>query len=261
LGREYDIIIIGAGIVGLATALEIQKVYPKAKLLILEKEGDAAMHQTGNNSGVIHSGIYYKPGSLKAKNCRDGYVLLVDYLKEKGLPFDLCGKVIVATKESEIPALEEIERRGKANGLEGIVRLDKEGIKKHEPHIAGVQGLFVPQTGICDYGQVAKSYADDLLRQGAEIHFGEAVKDWKANEIITNKGTYPYKLAINCAGLYCDKLAELRLGKLDLRIIPFRGEYYELKPDAQNLINNLVYPGSSASAFFFFFFPSPKPQT
>ncbi|SMG15391.1 L-2-hydroxyglutarate oxidase [Marivirga sericea] len=241
-----DIIIIGGGIVGLATALKIKQKNGKLSVLLLEKEDKLAQHQTGNNSGVIHSGVYYKPGSLKAKNCIDGYNQLLKFCNEEGLPYELCGKVIVATDKSELPTLSMIEERGEQNGLKNLSRLTKEEVKEREPYINGIAGIHVPQTGIIDYTAVSLKYAEKFQALGGEISLDQKVNNIKENggitTVITNKESFDTKLVVNCAGLYSDKIAKLTSEKLDLKIIPFRGEYFMIKPEKQYLIKNLVYP-------------------
>lgn len=242
----YDSIIVGGGIVGLATALRLSSAPHHKKVLVIEKEDEVAKHQTGNNSGVIHSGIYYKPGSLKATNCINGYHQLIDFCSNHEVPFDLCGKIIVATDESELQALKNIGDRGVQNGLTGLKNLTKEELKEYEPHVAGIAGIFVPQTGIVDYKVVAQKYAQVIQQQGGEIHFGEKVIEVQENNgtqvVVTQKGSYNTRLVINCAGLYSDKVARLTSKKVDVKIIPFRGEYYKLREDKEYLVKNLIYP-------------------
>jgi (S)-2-hydroxyglutarate dehydrogenase len=243
---KYDVIIIGGGIVGLATALQIKKSNPALKILLLEKENELAKHQTGNNSGVIHSGIYYKPGSLKATNCIRGYHLLIDFCKENGIPFDLCGKIIVATDEAEKPLLNNLLVRGEQNGLTNLKRLAQSELKEYEPHVKGIEGIFVPQTGIVDYKVVAEKYGEVLRQQGAEIKLGEKVIGIKTTSqevtVITSTQSYASKLLINCAGLYSDKVARMTTKDLNVKIIPFRGEYFKLKKEKEYLVRNLIYP-------------------
>jgi (S)-2-hydroxyglutarate dehydrogenase len=242
----YDIVIIGGGIVGLATAYRLKIQSPDLKVLLLEKENKLAQHQTGHNSGVIHSGIYYKPNSLKAQNCLEGYKQLLAFCEAHNIPYDLCGKVIVATKPSELQALKNVYERGLANGLAGLKELDAEGIKAHEPHVKGIKGIFVPQTGIVDYTQVSLKYASLFTDLGGEIRTNEKVlaidNGHQKTEVFTNKTAHLARLVVNCAGLYSDKIASFTEPKLDVRIIPFRGEYFELKPDKQYLVRNLIYP-------------------
>jgi (S)-2-hydroxyglutarate dehydrogenase len=244
---NYDVIVIGAGIVGLASALKILEKNPGLKVCVLEKESFVAAHQTGNNSGVIHSGIYYKPGSLKALNCIKGYKMLLEFCAKEKIPYELCGKVIVATNEKEIPTLENIYKRGLENGLEKIKYLDKEELKKIELYAKGVKALLVPYTGIIDFKVVSQKYAEKIKESGGEIYFSEKVKDIKQSDdnikIITQNKTFNSKTVINCAGLYSDEIASLTYpGKLPVRIIPFRGEYYKLKNEKSYLVKTLIYP-------------------
>lgn len=243
---KYDVVIAGGGIVGLATALRLKQSRPELKVLILEKEQEVAAHQTGHNSGVIHSGIYYKPGSLKARNCIHGYHQLLAFCEEQSIPYELCGKVIVATRPEQLPALEQLYKRGVENGLEGLKYLTKEEIKEHEPHCTGIKGVFVRQTGIVDYKKVCEKMAYVFGELGGSIAFGNKVAGVRPSEkgtlVETNAGAYEARLFINCAGLYCDKIAALAGQNLDVRIIPFRGEYYALKPEKAGLVKNLIYP-------------------
>ena len=243
---KYDVVIIGGGIVGLATALQLQNSNPRLSLLLIEKEDSLARHQTGHNSGVIHSGIYYKPGSLKATNCIRGYDLLLDFCKLNGVPFDLCGKIIVATKPEEIPLLKNLHERGIENGLTGLRKISKEEIKEFEPHVNGLEGIVVPQTGIVDFKQVANKYGELILSKGSEIKLGEKVIDIQENEsecvVISQKQSYQTRLVINCCGLYSDKVARLTQKNLNIKIIPFRGEYFKIKKKKEYLVKNLIYP-------------------
>lgn len=241
----YEVAIIGGGILGLATAMALAS-RPGLSLTVLEAEGRLAAHQTGHNSGVIHAGLYYKPGSLKARNCVEGREALYCFCREHGIAHERCGKVVVATHDSEIPALDELERRGRANGLQGLRRLGPEAIREHEPHATGVAGLFVPETGIVDYRQVAEAYAGQVRAAGGAIRTGARVYriEQKADELVleTTAGPVQCRYLINCGGLQSDRIA--RLCGLDpgLRIVPFRGEYYELAPNRHHLVNNLIYP-------------------
>jgi len=242
----YDVIIAGAGIVGLATALGVLEQDPEVKLLILEKEAGEARHQTGNNSGVIHSGIYYKPGSLKAVNCITGYNLLLEFCRKHGIYFDICGKVIVAVSHSEVPGLNAIYERGLANGLDKIRLIGKEELKEREPHASGVKAIYVPYTGIIDYKAVAKKYAELIVKAGGEIQFSSKVKNIRSNvklyDVETSSGSFNTKVFVNCCGLQSDEVAGLTEGKVDTRIIPFRGEYYKIRPERRHLVKNLIYP-------------------
>ncbi len=243
----YDIVIVGGGIVGLATGLKIQKSNPALKIAILEKEDQLAKHQTGNNSGVIHSGLYYKPGSLKATNCINGYHELIQFCEEEKIPFEITGKVVVATKNEQIPQLNTLLERGLQNGLTGIRSITIEELKEYEPHCAGVAAIHVPQTGIVDYYNVALAYGRKIVQGGGEIFLNHKVLSINHKESInyieTSKGEFKSKLVINCAGLYSDKVAQMNEeSPIDVKIIPFRGEYYKLKADKEYLVKNLIYP-------------------
>ncbi len=244
---QYDIIIIGGGAVGLGTAVRLLHKDPACKILVLEKETAVGRHQTGNNSNVIHSGIYYKPGSLKARNCIRGYNMLLDFCREQEIDFNICGKIIVATDSRELPELDKIYDRGQQNGLKDLKRLNSSAeLKEYEPHVAGIAGIHVPQTGIVDYVKVAAKYTEVIQKQGGTIRLGEKVQDIRTSanqvEVITTSGAYTGKLVINCAGLYSDKIAALTSQKVNVRIIPFRGEYYKLKKQKENLVKTLIYP-------------------
>lgn len=242
----YDVIVIGGGIVGLATALQLKKSQPSLKMLVLEKESQLAQHQTGHNSGVIHSGVYYKPGSLKARNCIRGYNLLLDFCRQENVAHELCGKIIVATSQEELPQLETIMERGRQNGLGGLKKLSAAELKEIEPHVNGIAGIWVPQTGIIDYVEVANTYARKLKELDVQIKLNEKVLDIQQNRtnttVISNKEAYEARLMINCAGLFSDKVARMTGHGDNLKIIPFRGEYYEIKPEKQYLVKNLIYP-------------------
>lgn len=243
---QRDVIIVGGGIVGLATAFQLLTKNPKLKLLLIEKETEVAKHQTGNNSGVIHSGLYYKPGSLKARNCIHGYNLLIDFCRQHHIPFELCGKIVVATDEKELPLLKNLFERGQQNGLTDLKMLRPEELKEYEPHVTGLSGFFVPQTGIVDYKVVAEKLAELIRSKGGEIVLGERVTDiWHKPdhlEVVTSKSNYEARLLINCAGLYSDKIARLTSDNVNVKIIPFRGEYYKLKKEKEYLVKNLIYP-------------------
>lgn len=237
--------VIGGGIVGLATAWQLLQKNPALKLTVLEKENEVAKHQTGNNSGVIHSGLYYKPGSLKATNCITGYNLLIEFCKTYGIPFELCGKIVVATEKHEVSLLENLHKRGQQNGLQNLKWLKVEELKEYEPHVNGVAGMFVPQTGIVDYKVVAEKLAELIREAGGEIHLGEKALEVKAEashiQVETNKKSHHSSLLINCAGLYSDKIARLT-SQVNVKIIPFRGEYYKLVKEKEYLVKNLIYP-------------------
>ena len=241
----YDIAIIGGGIVGLATALSLtEQGHPS--VIVLEAEGKVAEHQTGHNSGVIHSGLYYKPGSLKAQNCAEGVRLMYEFCARHGIAHDRCGKVVVATRQDEIPRLEELQRRGTANGIQGIKRLRPQEIKEYEPYVAGIDGLFVPITGIVDYVQVSEKYAELTRQAGGEIRTSAQVtavhKDGNGLRLVTTQGEVSAKELVNCGGLLSDRVARMCGIDPGVKIVPFRGEYYELRPDRHYLVKNLVYP-------------------
>lgn len=243
---KKDVVIVGGGIVGLATALHLIIKNPGSKIMVLEKENEVGLHQTGNNSGVIHSGLYYKPGSLKARNCIRGYELLINFCNANNIPYELCGKIVVATEERELPLLKNLFDRGAQNGLKNLRMLNAGQLKEYEPHVAGIAGFFVPQTGIVDYKKVAEKYAGLVKQKGGEIQLGEKVIDIKltGNEVtvITEKSSYTSALLVNCAGLYSDKIARLTSADVNVKIIPFRGEYYKLRKEKEYLVKNLIYP-------------------
>lgn len=245
MSKKYDITIIGGGIVGTATAFSILK-QKNVKLLLLEAESSLAAHQTGNNSGVIHSGLYYKPGSLKAENCTIGREMMYAFCEEHTLPFEKCGKVVVATSREEIPALDLLEERGKANGLVGLKRISAKEIKEYEPYANGIDGLFVPQTGIVDYTSVTNKYAELIENAGGVIKTNSRLVSVKvkSDELIltTNKEEFHTKFIVNCGGLQSDRIAKLCGVDPGLMIIPFRGEYYKIKKEKQYLVKNLIYP-------------------
>lgn len=242
-----DVTIIGGGIVGLATALQIKQQRPGLSVLVLEKETGVARHQTGHNSGVIHSGLYYKPGSLKATNCIRGYRLLLDFCDAEHVPYELCGKIVVATKPEQVPQLSTLFERGQQNGLGGLRRLTLAELREIEPHVNGVEGIFVPQTGIIDYAQVCEAYARKFRELGGDIRFGEPVEQLTPGRslsvVVTSRDRYETKLVVNCAGLYSDKIAQMTQREpVDVRIVPFRGEYYKIRPEKHHLVRNLIYP-------------------
>ena len=243
----YDIAIVGGGIVGLATGMKILKSRPDLKIALFEKENQLAKHQTANNSGVIHSGLYYKPGSLKATNCINGYHELVTFCKEEKIPFEITGKVVVATREEQKSLLDTLLARGLQNGLTGTRKITLEELKEYEPYCVGVAAIHVPQTGIVDYFQVALAYGRKIIQQGGAIYLEHKVLEINQKEginiIETSKGEFKAKLVINCAGLYSDKVARMNDESIDdIKIIPFRGEYYKLKKDREYLVKNLIYP-------------------
>ena len=243
---DFDIAVIGGGILGLSSARELRLRFPNLSVLVIEKEPDLARHQTGHNSGVIHSGIYYKPGSLKARNCVEGARLLTQYCDERGIPYEKCGKVIVAVNESEVSALEELYRRGSANGVPGLRRIGPDELKRLEPHARGVAALRSPETGIIDYRRVSESYASDFRESGGEISLSTALGGIRTlsdgMELRTSKGAVRVRHLINCAGLYADVVANMTSPDNQVRIIPFRGDYYTLSPRAESMVNGLIYP-------------------
>jgi L-2-hydroxyglutarate oxidase len=243
----YDIAIIGGGIVGLATGVKILQSRPDLKIVILEKEDELAKHQTANNSGVIHSGLYYKPGSLKARNCINGYNELIKFCGEENIPFEITGKVVVATRNEQLNILDSLLERGLLNGLNGTRKITLEELKEYEPYCAGVGAIHVPQTGIVDYLKIALTFGKKIKELGGEIHTGCKVLKIKhqdsINQIETSTNSFKAKLVINCAGLYSDKVARLSDQSIDdVKIIPFRGEYYKIKPEREYLVKNLIYP-------------------
>lgn len=241
----YDFIVIGGGIVGLATARNLLQSYPRAKLLILDKESHWAFHQTSNNSGVIHSGIYYKPGSFKAKFCREGNISMTEFCNKYNISHEICGKVIVATKPQELSLLEDLYERGLANGLK-VEKISAEEVKEVEPHVSCIAGLRVFSTGIVSYRQVCQKLVDIIRDKGGELLLNANVTQIKdvsdGKEITTSQGVFTTRMLVNCGGLQCDRLT--RLGDVDpqVQIIPFRGEYYELKPEKRYLVKTLIYP-------------------
>jgi L-2-hydroxyglutarate oxidase len=246
MDNNFDCLIVGGGIVGLATAFNILESKPELKVAVLEKEDRVAKHQTGNNSGVIHSGVYYKPGSLKALNCIRGYEMLLDFANKHNIPYDLCGKVIVATRKEEFPLLENVYKRGIENGLTKIRKITAEEIRGYEPHCTGLAGIHVPYTGIIDYGRVAEVIGEQIALKGGRVILNAKVDAItsidKGAEVLAAGSTYTTGLVVNCAGLFSDRIAGLTEKNLDVRIVPFRGEYYELRADKQHLVKSLIYP-------------------
>ncbi len=245
MSKTYDVTIIGGGVVGMATAMALTS-QADLSLIVLEAEDHLAAHQTGHNSGVIHSGIYYKPGSLKAKNCVEGRQAMYRFAEEHGIAHDRCGKVIVALSESELPQLDNLEKRGKANGLVDIVRLTGDEIKEFEPYASGVGGIHVPYTGIIDYKQVVEKYGEIVKNAGGEIQtlsrVTKVTPDSSEYVLQTPKGEVRTRYIINCGGLQSDRLARMCGVDPKVQIIPFRGEYYEISHEKQYLVHNLVYP-------------------
>ncbi|MCK4931485.1 MAG: L-2-hydroxyglutarate oxidase [Candidatus Aminicenantes bacterium] len=243
--KQYDVAIIGGGIVGCATAMVLTQD-KDISVVVLEAESKLAAHQTGNNSGVIHSGLYYKPGSLKAKNCVQGREAMYQFCVAHGIPHERCGKVVVATHDQEIPMLNTLEERGRANGLEGLRRLSAGELKEYEPSVVGIDGLFVPDTGIVDYNRVTEKFAEIARTNGCEILLNTRVRICKRVSdglvLKTAQGDFKCKNLVNCTGLQSDRVAKMCGVKPGLRIVPFRGEYYELVPERQHLVKNLIYP-------------------
>ena len=242
--QQTDIIIIGGGIVGLATAYQFTLDYPLLKITLLEKEQQLAAHQTGHNSGVLHTGIYYKPGSLKALNCLEGKSRMEDFCRKEEIDFEICGKVIVAISEAELPALETIYQRGRTNGV-SCEMINSEKLHELEPHVAGIKAVHVPEAGIVDYGQVCKRFAKHLQNnEDNQIHCSTKVIGIRHSEHIvveTEQGEFEGRFLVNCAGLYSDKITAMTQPP-ESKIIPFRGEYYEVRPEKHHLCRNLIYP-------------------
>lgn len=244
--RKYDVAIIGGGIIGLSTALWLTERYPRSRVVVIEKEKELAVHQTGHNSGVIHSGIYYRPGSQKARFCVSGVEYLTRFCEANDIEYERCGKVIVATNESELGRLEDLHQRGTANGVEGLEMIGPERLKEIEPHATGIKALYSPGTGIVDYRKVANAYADNLSANGGEILTDSEVRNIRRSAgsifLETTRGSLESKYLINCAGLHADKVARMMGVSPDVRIIPFRGEYYTLNPQSRHLVKALIYP-------------------
>ena len=241
----YDFAIVGGGIVGLSTGMALGQRFRGARIVILEKESDWAAHQTGHNSGVIHSGVYYKPGSLKARFCREGNRSMVEFCQKHDIDHEVCGKVIVATQEKELPSLENIYQRGLENGI-NVTKISAEEVKEIEPHVSCLAGIRVPSTGIVDYKQVCKKYAELVEVQGGELHLNTKVEQitntGNTQVLETTNGTFETRFIINCAGLHSDRVAKQGQVKPPAKIVPFRGEYYELKPEKRYLVKTLIYP-------------------
>ncbi len=244
--QEYDVAIVGGGIIGLSTAMHLMERFPRLRVAVVEKENELAAHQTGHNSGVIHSGIYYRPGSHKARFCVAGVRKLLDFCDENEIEYEQCGKVIVATDESELGRLEGLYERGRANGVEGLELVGPERLAEIEPHASGVKALWSPRTGIVDYRKVTAAYASRFEEAGGDIFSGTAVKNIERSAgslaLETTRGTVRARHLINCAGLYADRVAGMVEERVDVRIIPFRGEYYTLRPESHHLVSGLIYP-------------------
>jgi len=242
---RYDVAVIGGGIIGLSTAMTLTSRF-RVSLILIEAEDRLAAHQTGNNSGVIHSGLYYKPGSLKAQNCVKGREAMYRFCSEHGVAHDRCGKLVVATSPDELPALDELHRRGQANGLQGLRRLPSEQLRDYEPHVAGIAGLLVPETGIVDYKQVCEVFAAQIRQAGGTVQTSRRFLGCKRHSdalaVETTGGELSCKSLISCGGLQADRIARACGVEPGLQIVPFRGEYYELTPERRSLVKNLIYP-------------------
>lgn len=245
MSQTYDYAIIGGGIVGLATAMKLSQTLPSAKIAVLEKESSWAFHQTGNNSGVIHSGIYYKPNSFKAKFCRDGCQSMVDFCREHELPYEICGKIIVATQEKELPLLENLYQRGLKNGIP-VAKISLESAKEIEPYVNCIAAIKVDSTGIADYKKVSQKYVELIQDKDNYLALNTRVLDIHSEPgsvvLETNQGEIRAKFIINCAGLFSDRVAKMAKLKPPAKIVPFRGEYYELVPEKRHLVKTLIYP-------------------
>ncbi len=246
MDNRFDILVIGAGIVGLSTAYQINQQRPDLRIGVLEKENGPSLHQSGHNSGVIHSGIYYVPGSEKAINCRRGYEMLLSFCREHEIEHEICGKVIVATRENERSFLDKVLQRGLENGLKGVRKISAAETRAIEPHVSAVEAVWVPQAGIVNYKQVSEKYLELFVQNGGEAFFKEQVITLQHHHdrqiVTTGRSVFEASLVVSCAGLYSDKLAAMSGIDTGLKIIPFRGEYYDLIPEKQHLVNNLIYP-------------------
>jgi L-2-hydroxyglutarate oxidase len=243
---RHDVVVVGGGIVGLATALRLVEREPRLSVAVLEKEPAVAAHQTGHNSGVIHSGIYYKPGSAKGAMCVEGARQLVEFCRRHGIAHEICGKLIVATSGSELPALAELARKGRENGIAGVIELEPSQIREREPHAAGLSALWVPPTGIVDYGAVARKYAELIAGAGGLVRTGTRVTgistSGSGTRIETTGGAFEARLVVNCAGLHSDRVAALESARPGARIVPFRGDYWRLVPGRSHLVKGIIYP-------------------
>jgi L-2-hydroxyglutarate oxidase len=243
---NYEIVVIGGGIVGLSVAMELTRRFPGRRLMVAEKEDHVARHQSGHNSGVIHSGVYYKPGSLKARTCVEGAAAMVEFCQRHNIACKICGKLIVATDAEEIPRLRQLLERGQANGIPGLKMLSREEMREVEPHCSGLQAMLVPTTGITDYPAVCDKYAELIRAQGGEIRTSTEVREFarRSGEIVveTTRGAFGVRHVINCAGLHSDRIARMAGHEPEVMITPFRGEYYDLTPEREQLVRWLIYP-------------------
>jgi L-2-hydroxyglutarate oxidase len=240
-----DYIVIGGGLVGLATALRLQDRFAGTSVIVLEKEAQAGLHQSTHNSGVLHCGLYYKPGSLKAQLAAKGIRQMVEFCRAHEVPHEICGKVVVATEEAEIPRLDELLRRGQANGLQGLRRLDRAELRRIEPHAAGIAAVHVPEEGIVDYAAVIAAMERRIAERGGRVVTNARVTALRRGPtwiVAGGAGEYEAKFIVNCAGLHCDRVSRLAGEQGDVRIVPFRGEYFELRPEAASLVRHLIYP-------------------
>ena len=254
IDKQYDVVVVGGGIIGLATSMKLTQDFPNLKVAVLEKEKEVAQHQTGRNSGVIHAGIYYAPGSQKANFCSTGGKLLRDFCDEYGIPYDMCGKLIVATDDSEIPQLEELFKRGTENGAEGLRMVDQEEIKEIEPYSAGVKAILSPNTGIIDYFEVSQAYATRMRENGGDLLTNVEVISIENKDglvyIDTTSGTVVAKYVLNCAGLHADTVARMMGVDVGVKIVPFRGEYFSIIPEKEHMVKGLIYPVPNPSMPF-----------
>ena len=254
IDRQYDVVVVGGGIIGLATSMKLTQDFPNLKVAVLEKEKEVAQHQTGHNSGAIHAGIYYAPGSQKANFCSTGGKLLRDFCEEYGIAYDMCGKLIVATDDSEIPQLEELFKRGTENGAEGLRMVDREEIKDIEPYSAGVKAILSPNTGIIDYFEVSQAYATRMRENGGDLLTNVEVISMENRDnlvyINTTSGTVAAKYVLNCAGLHADTVARMMGVDVGVKIVPFRGEYFSIIPEKEHMVKGLIYPVPNPSMPF-----------
>ena len=254
IDRQYDVVVVGGGIIGLATSMKLTQDFPNLKVAVLEKEKEVAQHQTGHNSGVIHAGIYYAPGSQKANFCSTGGKLLRDFCEEYGIAYDMCGKLIVATDDSEVPQLEELFKRGTENGAEGLRMVDQEEIKEIEPYSAGVKAILSPNTGIIDYFEVSQAYATRMRENGGDLFTNVEVISIENKEGLvymnTTSGTVVAKYVLNCAGLHADTVARMMGVDVGVKIVPFRGEYFSIIPEKEHMVKGLIYPVPNPSMPF-----------